>query len=276
MKLKILRPLRMVFSLAVLFLTIFIFINFTGIFSKEIIRSILFFQFIPSFLLFIRAASLAAAGFIAVLAFTFFFGRVYCSFLCPLGVILDIISGLNLRFGERRAYKYQKPVDWLKYSILSLVILIFMTGNIFFLNLLDPFSISGRIFSNLVRPCMGLVPTGFISRPAMLFSFGIFILLTLLAMYRDRWYCNAICPVGTLLGLVSKVSILGLKIDKATCTQCGDCEKVCKAGCIQFPENRIDIDRCVSCYNCIGKCQSNSIRFKFRLPAMINGISSLF
>jgi ferredoxin len=91
----------------------------------------------------------------------------------------------------------------------------------------------------------------------------IFLLIVIYLSYkRGRLYCNTICPVGTLLGLISKFTIFKLKIDKASCEGCGVCARVCKAECIEKSTKEIDFSRCVACYNCLDVCPSDSINYQ--------------
>ncbi|MEA2061909.1 MAG: 4Fe-4S binding protein [Thermodesulfobacteriota bacterium] len=69
-----------------------------------------------------------------------------------------------------------------------------------------------------------------------------------------RLFCNTVCPVGTLLGLVSKLSLFRICIDREACRACGKCLHVCKAGCIDVKTKQVDISRCVYCFNCLSAC----------------------
>jgi ferredoxin len=70
-----------------------------------------------------------------------------------------------------------------------------------------------------------------------------------------------ICPVGTLLGLISKISILRIKFDESSCTRCGRCSLQCKSSCIDFLNHDVDLSRCVGCFNCINICQDKAITY---------------
>jgi ferredoxin len=85
--------------------------------------------------------------------------------------------------------------------------------------------------------------------------------ITLAAVFKGRLYCNSICPVGTFLGLVSKISFLKIGISKDGCTHCGKCESICKSSCINHADNYVDFSRCVSCFNCLNVCRNSSIKF---------------
>ena len=74
-------------------------------------------------------------------------------------------------------------------------------------------------------------------------------------------YCNTICPVGTLLGFLSRYAWLKPVIDTSKCVNCNLCERNCKASCIHIKEHKIDYSRCVACMNCIDKCPKGAIRY---------------
>ena len=112
-----------------------------------------FFQFVPSIVKFLTVASIIAGGFLFVLILTLLLGRIYCSTLCPLGAFQDIINNISGKFKKRKHLnKFASPHNWLRYSILLLVISSVLTGHILLINLLDPYSIYGKISSSIFRP----------------------------------------------------------------------------------------------------------------------------
>ena len=98
-----------------------VFVDFRAIVGEGGVDKILFLQFVPSLLRFLTVFSIAAGGFIIILILTVIFGRVYCSAVCPLGILQDMISrvGRLFRKKRKRKYKYQKPRTILRYVILS-------------------------------------------------------------------------------------------------------------------------------------------------------------
>lgn len=274
-----LKKIRVVLSLLFLVLTVFIFIDFAQFLSVKLIHAILFLQFIPSLLDFIHLFTLAASGFIFILIITLFFGRVYCSTVCPLGTLQDIFIRFR-RFRKRKSFRYQKALQIIQYSILAVIFIAFLFNNIFFLNLLDPFSLAGKIFTNFFRPLYygindlaASILTTFdmyylypvtvyrLSVPAVIFTGFFLVTIVLLSLSRGRWFCNAICPVGATLGIISKISFFKIRIDEKSCTSCGLCLAVCKAGCIDFKKQKIDFSRCVACYDCFKACPENGIGY---------------
>jgi len=136
----------------------------------------------------------------------------------------------------------------ISYFVLAICILPVFFRNIFFLNLLDPFGLSGKIFVLL--------------RGSVVLSLALLMFFAIISFVKNRWFCNMICPVGILLGLISKFSFLRISIDGGRCAACGTCEGVCKANCIDFKEHRLDFDRCVGCMNCLDSCPEKAIKFR--------------
>ena len=80
-----------------------------------------------------------------------------------------------------------------------------------------------------------------------------------MAWKHGRTWCNTICPVGTILGLLSRFSLFKVRIDTAKCNGCGLCATKCKAACINSKEHAIDYSRCVDCFNCLGVCKQKAL-----------------
>ena len=91
MNFRILKKIRVVVSLIILLLITFVFIDFSNAFSGDIIQAILFLEFIPSLLNFVKTVGFAAIGFILIMLLSLMFGRIYCSTICPLGTLQDIV-----------------------------------------------------------------------------------------------------------------------------------------------------------------------------------------
>jgi ferredoxin len=87
------------------------------------------------------------------------------------------------------------------------------------------------------------------------------ILVVWLSFTRGRLYCNTVCPVGTFLGLVSKISLFQIRLNPSTCTKCGLCERKCKGGCIETTTQRVEFSRCVGCFNCLEVCPFDSAEY---------------
>ena len=281
MKQKHLKIIRVIIAVLFLVLIASLFLDFREFIPVVWADRILFLQFVPSVIRFITIPALAATGFIIILILTALFGRVYCSAICPLGILQDVFSWLSKKTGLIKRYKFKKALNYLRYPILGLTIVFLLFGSLFVLNLLDPYSSFGRIFSDVIRP--GLIAAnnglaGLLERFDVYFLYRhnlelitwrtvlipviTFALVIGLSLYYGRLYCNTVCPVGTVLGLLSRVSLFQIKMDASTCTKCGKCSFACKSNCIHVKTLEVDQSRCVACYNCISVCPENSIRYE--------------
>lgn len=277
-----LKWLRVAVSLSFFIPIFFLFIDFTNAFSSALIKGILFFQFIPSIIKFLNLAGILTAGFIIVLFLTLLFGRVYCSSFCPLGTFQDIVAYISKRFKRKKIYKFSKPINWLRYPFLAMTIIFLFAGSLLLVNLLDPYSAFGKIASDLFRPVYYGVNnlSVFVLEKTNLYtlypvklkaynwiSFGfsmfLFILIIRLTIKKGRLYCNAVCPVGTFLGLISRISVYKIRLDESLCNSCGTCGANCKSGCIDTKNKKVDFSRCVGCFDCLTVCPGNGVKFSF-------------
>jgi ferredoxin len=280
MKFAYLKKIRIAVSLLFLSFIVFIFIDIMGLIPPSGYQSVLFLQFIPSLLSFLTGAGIAAAGFIIVIVLTLLFGRVYCSSICPLGTLQDIIIYIGKKFRRKRRFSFSPSHKILRYSLLAAAVILFLTGSTLLINLLDPYSNAGRIFTVLVKPIVFIANNtaarifesfdmyiiypqkvrGF-SWPGFIFAVSFLTLIIVLAVKKERLFCNTLCPVGALLGLASRFSLLKIELEKDSCTSCGLCERVCKANCIDKKAKTVDFERCVSCYNCFTVCPKEGVVF---------------
>jgi len=276
-----LRKFRIGFSAVVLVCFILVFVDFRSLIPEKYINYLLYPQFIPSLIKYIHLKTLAAGGFIFVILLTMLSGRTYCSFLCPLGIGQDLFSRIGGKIKRKfRRFGFKKPHTIIRYSILVIVMGVSIISGIFLVTLLDPYSIFGRFMTYFGKPVVLLVNNflaGILGRfdiytlnhiPIKGFSLltyavpiVFFLLVGILSFLRGRLYCNMICPVGTLLGLISKISLFRIKFIESKCTHCGRCTVACKSSCIDFLNQDVDVSRCVDCFNCITICPDKAISY---------------
>lgn len=279
MQYRWLRILRTGIAVLFFLLISLAFLDFTGLFPDKLMKGTLWLQFFPSILTFSRILSFTAIGFVVILVITLLFGRFYCASICPLGILQDVILRIARKFKKIR-FTYQKPLNWVRHFILGFTVLTLLTGSVLIINLLDPYSLFGRIFSDLFRP---VVIAGNNLLASLFHQFDnyslyhvdlhplhwaiyitpVFFLFVIsyLTVTHGRVYCNTICPVGTLLGYLSKVSVFRIRINENNCTNCKLCERACKAECIDLEKQEVDHSRCILCFNCLTSCKFNAIDF---------------
>lgn len=235
-------------------------------------------QFLPAVL----ALNVGVILLLAVL--TLIFGRIYCSVVCPLGVMQDIVSWIS---GKRKKKKYRFTYSvekkWLRYGMLGVFVIAIIAGIGSFVALLAPYSSYGRIASNLFAPIYQWgnnllayfaeraesyafyeIEVWIKSLPTFIIAVVTFVVLTVLAWRNGRTYCNTICPVGTVLGFLSRFSLFRITIDSDKCNACGLCSRKCKAACINSKEHKVDYTRCVACMDCIDTCKHGAIQYCLR------------
>ncbi len=277
LKFRLLKILRVVLSLLMLAWFLVAFSSFApslGHAAKA--------EFLPSLLRAVTQFSLISLVFFAVLAGSaLLVGRLYCSFCCPLGVLQDIAAriGRIVSFG-RFQYKPQPDRKRLRYFVLIVVLAAALGGIVAPLGWLEPYTLFGR---NMNGPGQDLVILGnnslyghvdavipleerpeFPWVPAAVAG-GLLLAILCAAAYRGRIFCNTLCPAGALLGLCSKHALFPLQLKPATCKKCNLCIKVCKAGCIDVRNGKLDSERCVSCMNCGIVCRFGGLGFQRRV-----------
>lgn len=198
--------------------------------------------------------ALNVAVVVAVLLLTILVGRLYCSVVCPMGVLQDLFIGLYKRlFGKRFPYSYRKPQNWVRYTVLALFVLLMVLGLGGVASLVAPYSAFARMVTHIYG-----------SGAVHWIAFATLCIVAVMSFLCGRLWCNTLCPVGTLLGLVSKYSFFGIRIDKDKCVGCGKCEKRCKSMCINLQDKTVDGSRCVMCFDCLGDCKQGAISLSAR------------
>ncbi|MBG0858630.1 MAG: 4Fe-4S binding protein [Bacteroidales bacterium] len=281
MKSPFLRRFRILISALVFICFFLVFVDFRYIIPADYFNYLLYLQFIPSAIKFYDLQTMIAGGFIIILVLTLITGRTYCSFLCPLGIGQDIFSRIGGRIRRKfRRYGFKKPFTVVRYSILAATLIVTFIWGIYLVTLLDPYSIFGRFITLFVKPAVivlnnllsgllgkfdiyALSHTPVKGYPLLVYSIpaAFFLLIGGLSLTRGRLYCNMICPVGTFLGLISRISIFRIKFDESACTRCGRCSVGCKSSCIDFLQYHVDVTRCVDCFNCINICPDKAISY---------------
>ncbi|MTJ92759.1 MAG: 4Fe-4S dicluster domain-containing protein [Desulfovibrio sp.] len=262
-----LRTIRIILAAVCFAALCLLFVDVSGLFSPSL-AFMAKAQFVPAML----AGSVGAV--VGVLLLTLVFGRVYCSVLCPLGVMQDVIGAKAGRYRHR----YSSPRTMLRLTVFFVFAVSLLAGVPLVFSLLEPYSAFGRIAADLLAPAWatGNNALAWASEragnydvaPAMVWQKGIAALASagatlavigVLAWRRGRLWCNAVCPVGTFLGFFSRFAVLRPRIEENACKNCGLCEKACKSGCIDTTAGTVDTSRCVACFDCVDVCRHGAM-----------------
>jgi len=224
------------------------------------------------------------------LALTLVAGRAWCGWICPLGTLLDLTPGRRTR-GAQGPGAGWRPA---KYGILAAVVLGGLAGSIT-LMVLDPIALLTRALASFVLPLAdaaihaieralmnvaplqngvlafddwlrgGLLPV----QPAFVVAntvVGVLLVLVLAAnAIERRFWCRYLCPLGGLLGLISRVSLFRHQVDREACVRCGRCADLCPTGAIDpASAYRADSAECIACMECPAVCPTGAIAFPRR------------
>ena len=187
---------------------------------------------------------------------------------------------------KRNRYFFSKVKTTLRLGLLALMVVAYIAGAAGLVALLAPYSSYGRMVTHLLQPLyiggnnlLAALAAHFDSyafyshevlfkgMAAFVLSLVSLVVVVTLAWKNGRTYCNTICPVGTLLGFLSRFSWLKIQINTDKCVKCGLCARNCKAACIDDKHHAIDYSRCVVCGYCIVNCHANAITYSRHRPA---------
>ena len=274
-----LRTIRITLATVLFVCITWLFLDFTGTAYE-------WFSWMPKlqFLEAVLAVNIGVIVFLVIL--TLVCGRIYCSVICPLGIMQDIFGWLGKKKKKNR-YTYSKEVKWLRYPVLVVFIIALLAGVGTIFQLLAPYSTFGRIATTLLQPLWKMgnnvlatlaeradsyafyhVETGLPNADVvMTFAIVILIILIVLAWRNGRTYCNTICPVGTVLSFMSRFSFLKIRFNESKCKNCSMCSKNCKSACIDYKTHSVDYSRCVVCGNCVESCKFGALEYGFSRPS---------
>ena len=267
-----LRKIRITLA-AVMFIGLtLLFVDFTGTMRHLV-------GWMPRIQLLEAVLALNVAVIVALVAVTLIFGRIYCSVICPLGVMQDVIAWFGKKKKKRR-YTCSPEKKWLRYPVLAMFVAAMFLGVGTLVQLLAPYSAFGRIATNVMQPLwMGVnnllamlseyfddytfwtADLWLRSWPSLIISVVTLAVVGVLAWRNGRTYCNTVCPVGTVLSLISRYSVLKIRFDEEKCRNCSLCTKNCKASCIDFKTHTVDASRCVTCGDCVEVCKFGALSY---------------
>lgn len=204
--------------------------------------------------------SLYAVG--IILAFGVVLGRAVCGFLCPFGLLQELIGLIPLpKFRLKKIFRY------LKYVILVLFVLLLPAvignavgiGKPWFCEYICPQgTLEGGLLLTLGNPALRST-IGWV----FWLKLGILIAVVILCLFCRRFFCKALCPLGAIYGLLNKISLYHLHLEKEKCVGCGKCSSACKMDI--DPSKELRSTECILCGKCASVCEQNALKMSWKL-----------
>ena len=189
-------------------------------------------------------------------------GRFICGFLCPFGWLQELLHKIPTK---KLSTKKLKPLTYLKYVILAVMVVLLPAIIVSDVGIGDPFFCKYLCPQGVLEGAIPLsaVNAGIRAALGSLFTWKLAVLLTVvvLSVLFFRHFCKWICPLGAFYALLNKVSLFQMKVDKNKCVSCGKCARVCK----------MDVDvtktpnhtECIRCGMCISTCPTDAVQFRY-------------
>ena len=220
-----------------------------------------------------------------IIAITFLFGRVFCNWVCPYGTLHQFVSWLfdNRPAPQRIQHNRYHKAQYIKYSILIVFLLMSAMGALQ-IGLLDPIVMMYRAMATFFSPItdaavgrLGLAAEGAggsaLFLDALKFAPGvesrifvgsfwigvIFLFFVLMNLWKPRFFCRFICPLGALLGAIASKSVFRINRIVDKCTDCDLCLLRCEGA--SDPQSQVRQAECFACMNCIDDCPENALEF---------------
>jgi len=240
---------------------------------------------------------------IGLLTATLFLGRFFCGFICPLGTLHHMAGTVRPGLKDRQKIRANQktPAHRVKYFLLMAILLAALLG-LNLTGLLDPIALLFRSVALAVLPAIGgalrslfdamgashikiLNLLGYSTETVVAPVFGynpqayqtawimglIFLGILFLNRLKPRFWCRILCPLGALLALCSRFSVLRLEKSETSCTHCNNCVLDCQGAASPLPGTQWDPSECLLCLNCFGACQEGALRFRWGYPKPVSG-----
>ena len=202
-----------------------------------------------------------------ILLFGVLFGRWICGFLCPFGLLQDLLH--KIKTPKIKKSSVTRVLSYFKYVILALFTIILPLIYAFrdfplpaFCKYICPAGTLGGALGLLLTGANNdLLP---MLGPLFTWKFALLIAIVVGCIFFYRFFCRVLCPLGAIYGLFNRISLIGIKLDKPKCTDCGMCHAKCKMDIRHAGDAE-----CISCGECISSCPTGAIRWsgsKFVLP----------
>lgn len=197
-----------------------------------------------------------------ILAFGVVLGRAVCGFLCPFGLIQEVIHLIPVpKLRLKKIFKY------LKYVVLGILVILLPVAIADMTGLGKPWFCEYVCPAGTLEAGIALIAANPLLRDTIGWLFwlkvGILAATVVLSAFIYRFFCKALCPLGAIYGLLNRISLYHVSCDKEKCTKCGACKKACKMDV--DPSKEIRSPECILCGKCTGACSHGALKMSWKL-----------
>jgi polyferredoxin len=187
---------------------------------------------------------------LAVIAVSFLLKRSFCSWICPVGTVSELLWKCGFTLFKRNF----RPPHWLDIALrgVKYFLLAFFLYSIFLA--MPPQAVTAFIHSNYNKVA-DVRLLDFFLHPSGL-SLGIILFLVVLSLPLRNPFCRFLCPYGALVGLVSMLSPVKVTREKKNCVDCGVCTQVCPSYIPVLEKERVMSAECIGCWRCVSHCRA--------------------
>ena len=186
-------------------------------------------------------------------------GRVVCGFLCPFGLVQDLLHKIPVR--KIKKLPGEKYLRYLKYVILAVFVLLLPMFAVNIIGQGDPWFCKWICPSGTLLGGIPLVAGNPDLQAAVgwLFDWKVFLLASILvlSMFSYRPFCKVLCPLGAVYGVFNPISLYHLRLDEEKCVDCGICKEICKMGI--DPRKTPNSPECIRCGDCVRACPKGAL-----------------
>ena len=195
-----------------------------------------------------------------LLLFGLSLGRVICGWACPMGLLQELLH--KLPTPKLKKGRLTRALSWVKYALLALLVLALPLYFAFrrtplpaFCKYVCPAGTLEGALGLLLHPGnadkLGLLGPLFTNKLILL------VLIAAACVFVYRAFCRFLCPLGALYGLMTRLALIGVKLDQSRCTDCGVCRAVCP-----MDIRRVGDRECISCGKCVSRCPESALSFR--------------
>lgn len=182
-------------------------------------------------------------------------GRTICGYLCPVGLGQELLY--KIKTPKLKKSRVTRVLSYFKYVVLALAIIVPLLyhGIPFFCKYICPAgTLEGGVglLSNIWNADFFQMLGGLFT-----WKFALLVIFIVASIFIFRVFCRFICPLGAIYGFFSKIALIGVKLDKKECIECGLCISHCKMDIKHVADHE-----CIHCGECISVCPTNAISYK--------------